>query len=223
MSPHSLAKRPVCAQCLRPERTCICHWVRPLAPAVEVLILQHPLEVHQAKGSARLLHLCLRHSRLVVGESFDPNSLFELLHAPWPDSFHTQGVPLIQPVLLYPKQPAAASNNLLPQPFDSRMMTQSSIVRLVVVDGTWRKSRKMLALNPVLQLLPRVSLEEPMPSQYTIRKAHLPGQLSTLEACCHALGRLENDAQKYMPLLQAFVSFIKEQIGYLEGKLRLDF
>ena len=33
----------------------MCAWLRPTANAIEVLILQHPLEAHQAKGSARLL------------------------------------------------------------------------------------------------------------------------------------------------------------------------
>ena len=62
--------RPQCTACLRPLSACICHWVAPTDHAVEVLVLQHPLEVHQAKGSARLLHLSLAHCRLVVGEAF---------------------------------------------------------------------------------------------------------------------------------------------------------
>jgi DTW domain. len=42
-----------------------------VAHRTEVLILQHPLEVHEAKGTARLLHLSLPHSRMVTGERFD--------------------------------------------------------------------------------------------------------------------------------------------------------
>ncbi|MDY0107626.1 MAG: DTW domain-containing protein, partial [Giesbergeria sp.] len=71
--------RPHCSTCLRPLRGCICPWVVPVAHAVEVLILQHPHEVAQAKGSARLLHLCLPHSRIVVGEAFDEADLRALL------------------------------------------------------------------------------------------------------------------------------------------------
>jgi DTW domain-containing protein YfiP len=51
--------RPACSTCLRPQSTCICRWIAPTVANVEVLILQHPLEVGNAKGSARLLHLSL--------------------------------------------------------------------------------------------------------------------------------------------------------------------
>ena len=37
----------------------------------EVLILQHPLEVHHAKNSAGLLHLSLAQSRILIGEEFE--------------------------------------------------------------------------------------------------------------------------------------------------------
>ena len=72
-------KRLACATCMRPQSTWICRWITAVAQAVEVLIVQHPLEVGNAKGSARQLHLCLSHSRLVTGEVFD---LPALLTAP---------------------------------------------------------------------------------------------------------------------------------------------
>src|SRR4051812_27725828 len=71
--------RAQCARCLRPQRTCICRWVKTLSNQVEVLILQHPMEVGNAKGSARLLHLSLADSRLETGETFDVGRLLELL------------------------------------------------------------------------------------------------------------------------------------------------
>jgi DTW domain-containing protein YfiP len=80
------------------------------------------------------------------------------------------------------------------------------------LDGTWRKSRKMLYCNPMLQQLPRFSLHNLPPSHYRLRKAHRPDQLSTLEAVCYALGQLEQDQAKYAPLLAAFDDFI-EHLG----------
>ena len=68
MTPAFQIKRLACVTCLRPQSACICQWITPVAHEVEVLILQHPLEAHNAKGSARLLHLCLPHSQLVTGE-----------------------------------------------------------------------------------------------------------------------------------------------------------
>ena len=67
---------------MRPQSTCICQWIMPTAHAVEVVVLQHPLEVANAKGSARLLCLSLPHSKLVTGEVFAEQALQALLTAP---------------------------------------------------------------------------------------------------------------------------------------------
>lgn len=205
-------KRITCSTCLRPQATCICRWVAPVANAVDVLILQHPLEVHSAKGSARLLHLSLPHSRLVVREVFDAPQLHMLLHAPWPGAATPDAS--VQPVLLYPETPGAPSSARA----DPALLHVPAQLRLVVIDGTWRKSRKMLHMNPLLQALPRLPLTEAPPSQYRIRKAHRPDQLSTLEATCHALARLEKDGAKYRPLFDAFDGFVAQQFAWTGRK-----
>jgi len=183
----------MCAACLRAASACMCRWIAPVHAAVELLILQHPLEVANAKGSARLLHLSLPGSRLVVGELFDPQILSGLLTAGGR-----------KPLLLYPATPGTAA--AAPDP---AMLGTPSALRLVVLDGTWRKSRKMLHLNPPLHELPRLALHGMAPSRYRIRKAHAPDQLSTLEAACHALAQLEGDA--FQPVLAAFDGFVAEQ------------
>lgn len=186
--------RLCCARCLRPPSTCLCAWIAPTPTDCEVLILQHPLEVAQAKGSARLLHLSLPNSRLAVGETFDPEELRQWLQADGRTS-----------VLLYP---ADADHPASPAP-----PADPAQLRLVVLDGTWRKSRKMLHLNPALEQLPRLALHAPPPSRYLIRKAQRPGQLSTLEATCLALRQLETGPQdRFRPLLSAFDTFVASQL-----------
>lgn len=216
------ARRLLCPTCRRPRRACICRWVRPTDPAPEVLILQHPLEVQAAKGSARLLHLSLARSRLIVGESFDEVILRALLFAPADcrnaGSDKEAHSPCC-PFLLYPATPDDRNLAAAP-PFDPVRMRKPGQIRLVVLDGTWRKSRKMLYQNPILQTLPRLPLADPPPSRYTIRKAHRPDQLSTLEATCHALMQLENTSEKYQPLLHAFDGFVLQQSGF--GKPGMD-
>ena len=197
-------KRSTCASCLRPQSACICQWVKQTEHAVEVLILQHPLEVHEAKGSARLLHLSLQHSQLVVGEEFESTLLQDLLTK--------QGK---FPVLLYPDSPEDAGLGLLkPANIASEMLQHPERLRLVVLDGTWRKSRKMLYLNPLLQQLPRLPLHDTAPSKYLIRKAHFPNQLSTIEATCAALAHLEGNALQFAPLLAAFDGFVAQQMQH---------
>jgi DTW domain-containing protein YfiP len=181
---------------------------------VEVLVLQHPLEIGQAKGSAMLLQRSLGNSQLSTGEQFDATALETLLHAGGRTS-----------VLLYPDEPGAAQAvDNPPIHMTPTMPTAGERLRLVVLDGTWRKSRKLLHLNPALQRLPRLALVAPPPSQYTVRKAHRPDQLSTLEATCLALAQLEQAPTRYAPLLAAFSGFVGQlaasaEIGERSGKV----
>ena len=193
------ARREVCGACHRPKPACLCRWVTPVACTTEVLILQHPLEVHHAKNTARLLHLSLLGSQVRVGEQFADADLHAALAGPAVN------------VLLYPQgeQPAAPLPAWAPG-----LHAPDTPVRLVVLDATWRKSRKMLYLNPLLQCLPRLSLDATLLSRYLIRKAHKPGQLSTLEATCAALAQLERDAPSFQPLLDAFDGFVAHQLAF---------
>jgi DTW domain-containing protein YfiP len=197
MTPVSPPRRASCAACLRAQSACICAWVRPVPVAAGLLILQHPLEVANAKNSARLLHLCVAGSVLAVGEAFAAAALDALLHADGRT-----------PVLLYPETPGApaAPAESLPPPEG---------LRLVVLDATWRKSRKMLHLNPALQRLPRLALRDMPASTYRIRKAHAPDQLSTLEASAHALGQVASDMALVAPLFAAFDGFVQQQAAFV--------
>jgi DTW domain-containing protein YfiP len=205
---NHVAQRQICPRCLRPERSCICHWIVKLESLVELIVLQHPLEVHQAKGSARLLHLSVSGSQLQIGESFEPDALRELLMEDGKTS-----------LLLYPDNPA--ERHIIPAPpvLTADQLCVPGQLRLIVLDGTWRKSRKMLYQNPLLQQLPRLALSDMPASHYRIRKAHKPDQLSTLEASCYALMQLEDNCEKYQPLLDAFDGFITQQLS-LNGALR---
>lgn len=209
--------RPQCVRCLRPQSTCICHWITPVNHPVEVLILQHPMEVHETKGSARLLHLCLPHSRMVTGEVFDGQALQALLTEPFSDDApqgsaqSTQpGQSLRHPVLLYPATLLDATL-ATPPVLTPEQLHNPSLLRLVVLDGTWRKSRKMLHLNPLLQQLPRLELHNPPAPRYLIRKAQQSHQLSTLEATCAALAQLEGNVETFASLRTAFDGFVAQQ------------
>jgi DTW domain-containing protein len=212
-----LSQRLSCAVCLRPHSACICQWITPTQHQVEVVVLQHPLEVAQAKGSARLLHLSLAHSTLAVGEVFAEAALQALINAPL-DSQTMASPPEFNPrvtILLYPDSPQDQALGLPAPPARApERLRDPSQLRLIVLDGTWRKSRKMLYLNPLLHALPRLALRDLPASSYRIRKAHKPDHLSTLEATCAALAQLEGDAGRFAPLLRAFDGFVAQQWAY---------
>lgn len=185
------AARLACARCLRPQATCLCHWVQPTAHLTEVLVLQHPHEQRHAKNSVTLLRLSLARCEVVVGERFTPEALQSLLHRPGRVTR-----------LLYPDVPAAPAPTL-PEP------AGDGPVRLVVIDATWRKSLRMLLEHPALGALPRMQLKSPAPTQYrAIRAARRADQVSTLEATVQALALLEPASFDGAPLLEAFGRFV---------------
>jgi DTW domain-containing protein len=182
--------RARCERCLRPENHCLCPLIPQLDSRTRVLILQHPNEVNHALNTARLAALGLTNAQLVVGEVFE--DLDALLD-----------VPGYQARLLFPGDEAEV---LVGQGADERPTL------LVVPDGTWRKARKLLHLNPRLAALPRVTLEAAPTSRYRLRKAPGPDALSTLEAIVHALHTLEPQ-QSFDALLRPFDALIEGQIA----------
>ncbi len=218
-------KRLTCAQCKRPANACICGWIVPTTNACEVLILQHPLETNNAKGSAQLLALSLSRCRVLIGEQFEPRAIQTLLYSSWSDSnldVHAT------PVLLYPDDTAwvnsasttAASTTTASTTTASTTTPRTTPTRLIVLDATWRKSRKMLYINPVLAQLPRMALKNLAPSRYHARKAQRSEQRSTLEATCAALEALENTAvSHYEPLMTAFDHFVGSILARAESQI----
>lgn len=205
-----MTKRPLCEHCLRPLKTCLCKHIQSTENQVSLVILQHPQEVHEAKNSGRLLHLCLKNSHIHIGETFT-------------EDFFTQ----IQSdqrynLLLYPDTPEGKSLGIpFPPEIESWRLNGKDDanapagLRLWILDATWRKSRKMLYLNKALQAMPRLSLDNCPASIYTIRKAHSENQLSSLEASCYALQKLEANRVNYTPVLEAFAAFVAEQQTFL--------
>ena len=184
--------RAQCPRCQRPLVQCLCALIPQLPSCTRVLILQHPQEAKHALNTARLAALGLPNSELRCAEVFE--ELPELLNDPqW------------QSCLLFPgaqSEPVAAfANNHPLKP-----------LQLVVPDGTWRKVRKLLYLNPLLEQLPRVTLATLTASRYRLRKAPMQDALSTLEAIVRALNEVEG-AGRFDPLLAPFDALIEGQIA----------
>lgn len=179
--------RPQCARCQRPQSHCLCSLIPALASKTSVLILQHPSEAGHALNTARLAALGLLNAQLHIGEVFED----ELLAADGVENY-----------LLFPGEQALSLSALNERPGPRR---------LIVPDGTWRKASKLLHLNPHLASLPRVALPDGLVSRYRLRKAPMPGALSTVEAIVVALNSLEGDL-RFDALLRPFEALINSQI-----------
>jgi hypothetical protein len=106
------------------------------------------------------------------------------------------------PILLYPG-PGAIDIMRDPPPRP---------VTLVVIDGTWAQTKKILRMNPLLAALPRYAFVPPEPSEYRIRREPDDASVATIEALVHALAAIEGDGERFRALLDPFRKMIDFQI-----------
>lgn len=170
--------RGACPRCERPLATCLC---ATLPPAVAVSTALTVLQHPAEAGHAKNTVAFLALGLSPAAQVLRGEVLDPSLAPPGT-------------ALLYPGGPAGTS----PEAFR----------RLILLDGSWRQSRRLLAANPWLAVLPRLSLP-PWPGRYALRRAHRPGQFSTAEAALHALAVLEGGAQRFAPLWAAFDEFVR--------------
>jgi len=178
--------RILCQQCQRPTIACICGFICAVDNPTTVLVLQHPSEVKQSKGTVALLSRSLSHCQVIVGEDFSQHAELNILLASH------------QALLLYP----SAQAHVLSLPQDESDSTHVSGNEksqkpklLIIIDGTWKKAYRMFMLSSNLQALNQVCLPDTLAKsgQYLIRKVAKKNALSSLEACCFALSLLEGE------------------------------
>ena len=171
---------------------------------LELAILQHPTEVGHPKGTAWLAHQCLVNSRFFIGERLE--ELPDLVH------WLSQG----NAYLLYP--PQVDKRGALVEA--SSLLCKTSAVdfkpRVLVLDGTWRKTYKLLQVNPALQRLPRVVLRGDFASHYSIRQSGRLDSLSTLEAIYYLLNQADN-LSDYTSLLSGFDGLVAQYRCFVGG------
>jgi hypothetical protein len=136
--------------------------------------------------------LCLPNSELHVG-------------------LHWRGSAALSRALSDPARPAA-----LLYPGDGAVDVVASPPRgpvtLVVVDGTWAQTKKVVRENPELAALPRYAFRPPAPSEYRIRREPRAEYLSTIEALAHVLGVFEEDPARFETLLAPFRAMVDAQL-----------
>lgn len=178
----------MCPTCERPQKTCLCAEMVELECNYQLVILQDPTEAKHALSSAPLLAKSIRGARLLVGDVFQPESI---LGRGWRKDT----------LLVYPGENSLHRETARNTPFQN----------LILLDGTWRKARRLLHLNDWLKTLPHFALADSPASRYRIRKSPRPDGLSTIEAAALTLNTLQPD-DDFSPILKAFDAMIAHQI-----------
>lgn len=202
-----MSQRKKCTVCDKALAACICQHITAIDSDIELIILQHPSEVKNAIGTARILNLSLPQCQIIIGENFTDNAqLNGILNDPTRQCY-----------LLYPSEDSIAAEHLS---HIASSNTATSIKQtFILLDGTWRKAFKMYQSSINLQGIPAVRLNAEEESQYTIRQTSIEGGLSTVEAGFLLLSTLEKDKAKYQPLLTAFEYMINFQIAKMPDGL----
>lgn len=158
-----------CRRCWLRDGFCICAEVPSVSTRTHVLLIRHERESFKSTGTARVAEMALPNSRILDSgeEAAVTNGQLE--------------GQLAGAYVLFPGEPQAA-------------WPTGPVSKLVVLDGTWRQTRRMFAKLPALHGLPRLTLPVKESAVLRLRESTLAEGRSTLEAIADALGRLEGDA-----------------------------
>ncbi|MCW8994350.1 MAG: DTW domain-containing protein [Psychromonas sp.] len=187
-----MSRRAVCPTCLKALPACICATIEKIDNHHFLHILQDPSEEKKAIGTARILDLSLLRCKISIAETFDA-SLFDVHNS----------------YLLFPDPTAMTATELI----KAQNITINEQSQFIVLDGSWKKAYKLLMSNPFLQALPKVAINVDEKSRYRIRKSPREDGLSTVEAGYYLLSQLENNHDKFKPLLKSFAYMIDYQIS----------
>jgi DTW domain-containing protein YfiP len=191
-TPRDLADH--CKDCWLHEEICLCSVVPRVPTRTQILIVRHVAELRLTSNTARFAALALPNARIVEyggGPSFDDGSLEQ------PGS-----------VLLYSAGPGSPAAQPWPE----------SVRRLVVLDGSYRQTRRMYKRIEALRGLPELALPPPAIAPVRLRQPPRADGMSTLEAIAHALSRLEGE-QIAAPL-HALHDELVRRVDLRRGRLR---
>ncbi len=158
-----------CPNCLLREACCICAEIPRIPHRTPVIILRHVGELRRTSNSARIAAMALERCRVFDIGGHSPPPPPAMLTAPgtW---------------LLFPPD-ADTPAGPLPEP--------SAVRTLVIPDGTWGQTRRLVRRVTGLSTLPRLSLPGPRRTTDRLRTSHADWAMATLECLAGALELLE--------------------------------
>lgn len=176
-----------CPRCYLLLDFCLCALLGPAVPSQpRVVVVRHHWEAFKSTGTARLASLALSNLRILDFVAEQP----ELVRA--------ELAKLSDAWLLYPDASALGAAPRKPPEV------------LVVLDGTWRQTRKMLRRLPELARMPRLSLRPDASgdARDRLREAPRAGARSTFESIAEALSELgaREQGERMIGIHQEFVA-----------------
>ena len=182
-----------CNNCQYPESRCLCD-VLPTSKwnAPPIIILRHPSEKKHPLATVPLLKRSFKNLIIHEGETFSP----------------IRGT-LIYPLLEF-KNKREKDQYCIQSP--KEILKLSPILPLILIDGTWKKSKKIIHLNSWLRDLPQLEIHSPEKSRYRLRKQKNNKSLNTLETFSFLWqGIDQKNRQKAKQIVHIMDKFIERQ------------
>lgn len=193
--------RPTCSHCFQLTQKCICSTIIKKISPFKIFIIRDKNEKKHPFNTVNILQLNLDNITIV---DIDPDQQNDSLYKEYINNSEST-------YLLFPNEKSIEIGN---------ESMELDLKQLVVLDGTWNKTKKIFFQSPFLQSLPSIRLKLTQSSQYQIRKSSLEYGLSTIEAVTSALNLLTTE--NYNELLKPFHKLIEiqlelEKIGKKKG------
>lgn len=173
-------RAPRCGGCGLTPEMCICSELPQTPASVTTSFVVHFREWNKPTNTAKLASLLLGQSARVLLRGSPDVSQAQRAET------ELESLERRSALVLYPSDEAILLDELLERDGHS----QWRHAHLIVPDGTWSQSRRLVRRTPALAQLPHVKLGERR-STYHLRRKAEPGFLCTLEAVGHALTLLD--------------------------------
>lgn len=166
-----------CDGCRLPPELCVCGQLPLIDNQFRVHIVVHFREWNKSTNTARIAARMLRSCRVLIRGGPSPTLGRDV-------DRELALIPPASALLLYPRDDATALDQVPPSPL---------IDTLIVPDGTWSQTRRLVRRHAAFQHVQAVHLGAPT-TEYRLRRGVHPGTCCTLEAIAAALGVLESPA-----------------------------
>ena len=198
--------RKLCPNCRKILATCYCAALKPFAAPVDFVILQHEAEARNAIATARMAHLSISNSQLIVGRSFLGHPLIDAMIA---DQGRCN-------LMLYPSQDAMPIETA----FAAVHAPNPKPLVFWVLDAKWAQVPKMLRLSPNLRQIPMVVFKPESASRFQLRRQPEASYLSTIESIHLVIDRyLQFTGQlttEHHALTDVFQAFVRQQLNFVD-------
>lgn len=188
-----------CPRCEIRKPLCFCAFIPRIQLQTRLVILMHTAEEALTTNTGRLAAKALPNSEIRIRGRKDERM---------------SSVGLVRKgrysLLLYPSSHAAE----LDADFVSRL---TGAVTLIVPDGSWAQTRKIVRRETALVGMPHVKLPEGPPSDYRLRLQPSEKSLCTLEAIARALGILES--REVQARMEALLRVMVERTLWSRGMI----